>query len=117
MELKRDPLVFQSQMKSGDDDETTGSERELNPSVADTETPAAVLASKEIAEAVNAAMDALPVELRNAIALRENDKPNYRMLSILNLSTLICGDLRHLRAILCHTENCCQDSYAVDARG
>lgn len=77
MELKRDPLVFQSQMKSGDDDETSGSERELNPSVADTETPEAVLASKEIAEAVNAAMDALPEELRNAIALREIEGLSY----------------------------------------
>ena len=77
MELKRDPLVFQYQMKSGDDDETSGSERELNPSVADTETPEAVLASKEIAQAVNAAMDALPEELRNAIALREIEGLSY----------------------------------------
>src|SRR6476660_9177656 len=30
MELKRDPLVFQSQMKSGEDDETSAPERELN---------------------------------------------------------------------------------------
>jgi RNA polymerase sigma-70 factor, ECF subfamily len=77
MELKRDPLVFQSQLKSGDDDETSGSERELNANVADTETPEAVLASKEIAAAVNAAMDALPEELRNAIALREIEGLSY----------------------------------------
>jgi len=77
MELKRDPLVFQSQMKSADDDETSSSDRELNAGVADTETPEAVLASKEIAEAVNAAMDALPEELRMAISLREIEGLSY----------------------------------------
>lgn len=77
MELKRDPLVFQSQLSSGDDDETSAVERELNSSVADTETPEAVLASKEIAEAVNAAMDALPEELRMAITLREIEGLSY----------------------------------------
>lgn len=77
MELKRDPLVFQSQLSSGDDDETSSAERELNSSVADTETPEAVLASKEIAEAVNAAMDALPEELRMAITLREIEGLSY----------------------------------------
>src|SRR3989339_650653 len=44
LELKRDPLVFQSQLQSGDDDETSSSERELNAQVADEETPDAVLA-------------------------------------------------------------------------
>ena len=77
MELKRDPLVFQSQLKSADDDETSGSERELNASVADNETPEAVLASKEIANAVNAAMEALPEELRMAITLREIEGLSY----------------------------------------
>ena len=77
MELKRDPLVFQSQLKSADDDETSGSERELNASVADNETPEAVLASKEIANAVNAAMEALPEELRMAITLREIEGMSY----------------------------------------
>jgi len=77
MELKRDPLVFQSQLKSAEDDETSAPERELNAGVADTETPEAVLASKEIAEAVNAAMEALPEELRMAITLREIDGLSY----------------------------------------
>lgn len=77
MELKRDPLVFQSQLSSGDDDETSSAERELNSSAADTETPEAVLASKEIAEAVNAAMNALPEELRMAITLREIEGLSY----------------------------------------
>lgn len=77
LELKRDPLVYQSQLKSADDDETSAPERELNAHVADTETPEAVLASKEIANAVNAAMDALPEELRMAITLREIDGLSY----------------------------------------
>jgi RNA polymerase sigma-70 factor, ECF subfamily len=77
LELKRDPLIYQSQMKSFEDDETSGSERELNPGVADAETPEAVLASKEIAQAVNSAMDALPDELRMAISLREIEGLSY----------------------------------------
>lgn len=77
MELKRDPLVFPSQMKSTDEDETSSSERELNGHGADAETPEAVLASKEIAEAVNDAMDALPEELRMAITLREIEGLSY----------------------------------------
>lgn len=77
LELKRDPLVYQSQLKSADEDETSAPERELNANVADTETPEAVLASKEIANAVNAAMDALPEELRMAITLREIEGLSY----------------------------------------
>jgi RNA polymerase sigma-70 factor, ECF subfamily len=77
MELKRDPLVFQSQMKSDDDDETSSFDRELSSGGADTETPEAVLASKEIAAAVNAVMDALPEELRLAITLREIEGLSY----------------------------------------
>ncbi|WP_302175736.1 RNA polymerase sigma factor RpoE [uncultured Hydrogenophaga sp.] len=77
LELKRDPLVFSSQLKSGDDDETSGAEREQNLGMADTETPDAVLASKEIAEAVNAVMESLPEELRMAITLREIEGMSY----------------------------------------
>lgn len=77
LELKRDPLVFHSQMKSGDEDETSGPEYELNPHTSDGETPEAVLASKQIAEVVNAAMAALPEELRMAISLREMDGLSY----------------------------------------
>jgi RNA polymerase sigma-70 factor (ECF subfamily) len=82
LELKRDPLVFQSQLNSGDEDETSSTERELNSSVADTETPEAVLASKEIAQAVNAVMDALPEELRMAITLREIEGLSYEEIAL-----------------------------------
>ena len=82
LELKRDPLVFQSQMRSSDDDETSSSERELNSSVADEATPEALLASKEIAQAVNAAMDDLPEELRMAITLREIEGLSYQEIAL-----------------------------------
>ena len=82
LELKRDPLVFQSQMRSSDDDETSSSERELNSSVADEATPEALLASKEIAQAVNAAMDDLPEELRMAITLREMEGLSYQEIAL-----------------------------------
>jgi RNA polymerase sigma-70 factor (ECF subfamily) len=77
MELKRDPVVLMSSLKSADEDETSGVEHELNGQVADAETPEAVLASKEIAEAVNAAMEALPKELGQAIVLREIEGLSY----------------------------------------
>lgn len=82
MQLKRDPLVFQSQLASAEDDETSAAERELTHCAADTETPDAVLASKEIAEAVNAAMDALPEELRMAITLREIEGLSYEEIAL-----------------------------------
>ncbi len=73
MELKRDPTVSENSFKSSDDDETSPLENELTSS----ETPEAILASKEIAVMVNAAMDALPDELRQAITLREIDGLSY----------------------------------------
>ena len=41
------------------------------------ETPESVLAAKEIGQAVNAVLDALPVDLRQAITLREMDGLSY----------------------------------------
>ena len=73
MDLKRNPTVSENSFKSDDDDETSPLENELTSS----ETPEAVLASKEIAQMVNAAMDALPDELRQAISLREIEGLSY----------------------------------------
>lgn len=73
MDLKRNPTVLENSFKSEDDDETSHLENELTS----TETPEALLASREIAEMVNAAMDALPDELRQAISLREIDGLSY----------------------------------------
>lgn len=73
MDLKRNPTVSENSFKSDDDDETSPLENELTSS----ETPEAVLASKEIAQMVNTAMDALPEELRQAISLREIEGLSY----------------------------------------
>lgn len=82
MELKRDPVVTMSSLRPQEDDETSGAEQEPMQQVADTETPEAVLASKEIAEAVNAVMDALPKELRQAITLREIEGLSYEDIAV-----------------------------------
>lgn len=73
-ELKRDVLVSESALASRDDgDETSMVENELS----DGETPDAVLASKEIAAAVNSAIEALSEDLRQAITLREIEGLSY----------------------------------------
>jgi RNA polymerase sigma-70 factor, ECF subfamily len=68
MALKRDPLVSESARASREDeDEPSRAENQLS----DGETPDAVLASKQIAAAVNFAIEALSEDLRQAITLRE----------------------------------------------
>ncbi|MFA9219197.1 MAG: RNA polymerase sigma factor RpoE [Sphingomonadaceae bacterium] len=47
----------------------------------DINTPESMLASKQIAQTVNAAMEALPVDLRTAIALREIEGLSYEEIS------------------------------------
>jgi len=72
--LKRDPIVTESaRMSRDEDDETYRSETELSHG----ETPEAVLASKEVAAAVNAAIEALSPDLRQAITLREIEGLSY----------------------------------------
>ncbi|PPE71284.1 RNA polymerase sigma factor RpoE [Caldimonas thermodepolymerans] len=74
VELKRDPLVTESARSAGgDEEETSRVERELS----DGETPEAVMASKEIAATVNAAIEALSEDLRQAITLREIEGLSY----------------------------------------
>jgi RNA polymerase sigma-70 factor, ECF subfamily len=74
VELKRDPLISETMLASRDeDDETSRVENELS----DGETPDALLASKEIAAAVNAAIEALSDDLRQAITLRELEGLSY----------------------------------------
>ena len=75
VDLKRDPLVTESARAGAndDDDETSRVERELT----DGETPESLLASKEVAQAVSAAIDALSNDLRQAITLREIEGLSY----------------------------------------
>jgi RNA polymerase sigma-70 factor, ECF subfamily len=77
VDLRRNPVVSMSALKTAEDDETSGHELEQSLGASDDETPDAVLASKEIAQAVNEAMDALPEELRQAIVLREIEGMSY----------------------------------------
>lgn len=79
MELKRDPLVSESALKSNDDeDETSAVGNELTAA----ETPETVLAAKEIAAAVNSAVEALPEELKQAVTLREIEGLSYEEISV-----------------------------------
>lgn len=73
-ELKRDLLVTDASRAShDDDDETSRTENELT----DGETPESLLASKEVAITVNAAINALSEDLRQAITLREIEGLSY----------------------------------------
>lgn len=81
LSMKNDPLVLQSSLERDDEDETSSSDRALSMGATDSETPDAVLASKEIARAVNEAMDALPEELRLAVTLREIEGMSYEAIA------------------------------------
>jgi RNA polymerase sigma-70 factor (ECF subfamily) len=75
MDLKRDPLVSETTLNQHQDDgdETSRADSELT----DGETPEALLASKQIAREVNAAIGALSEDLRQAITLREIEGLSY----------------------------------------
>jgi RNA polymerase sigma-70 factor (ECF subfamily) len=74
VEMKRDPVLTESsRSRVAEDDETYRVDNELS----DGETPEALLASKEIAATVNAAIDALSDDLRQAITLREIEGLSY----------------------------------------
>jgi RNA polymerase sigma-70 factor, ECF subfamily len=79
MDIKRDPVVNESSLMSAhdDDDETYRGGRELT----DASTPDAELATKEIAAAVNAAIEALSDDLRQAVTLREIEGLSYEEIS------------------------------------
>jgi RNA polymerase sigma-70 factor (ECF subfamily) len=73
MDLKRNPTVRGNVPESDEGDETSWRENEPTTE----ETPESVFAAKEIATAVNAAMDALPADLRQAVTLREIEGLSY----------------------------------------
>jgi len=74
LKLKNDPAVFQSSLQASDEDDETF-QRRSEPST--DETPESVLAAKEIGQAVNAALEALPDDLKQALTLREMDGLSY----------------------------------------
>lgn len=79
MELKRDPTVSESSFRSTDDDDETSQPR--NEPTTD-ETPESVLAAKEVGAVVNAALAALPEDLRQAVTLREIEGLSYEEIAI-----------------------------------
>jgi RNA polymerase sigma-70 factor (ECF subfamily) len=75
LDLKRDPVMTESALAAArqDDDETSRPEHEPSHG----ETPEAILASREVVATVNAAIEALPDELRQAVLLREVEGMSY----------------------------------------
>ena len=74
MEMKNDRVVSESSLRGlSDDDETSAPGNEPTTD----ETPESVLAAKEIGAMVNAAMAALPEDLRQAVTLREIEGLSY----------------------------------------
>jgi len=78
VDMKRDPVITHTALQGADDDDETyraGSEP------TDGETPEALLASKQVAATVNAAIGALSEDLRQAITLREIEGLSYEEIS------------------------------------
>lgn len=79
MDMKRNPVISENAFRGGDDeDETSRVDNELTTE----ETPETVLAAQEIARVVNAAMEALPEDLRQAVTLREIEGLSYEEISL-----------------------------------
>jgi RNA polymerase sigma-70 factor (ECF subfamily) len=74
LDLKRDPTVSESALKSDDDEDETS--RHGNEPMEE-ETPESLLAAREIAAVVNGAMEDLPEDLRQAVTLREIEGLTY----------------------------------------
>lgn len=75
--LRRDPLITESALAASEDDDGSRVENELTNG----ETPESVMASKQIAETVNQAIEALSEDLRQAITLREIEGLSYEEIS------------------------------------
>ena len=74
LDLKHDPLLTEAALRpAGDDDETFQPGNEPTAE----ETPESLLAAREIAAAVQAALEALPEDLRQAVTLREIEGLSY----------------------------------------
>ena len=79
MDMKRNPVISENALRGGaDEDETSRVDNELTTE----ETPETVLAAQEIARVVNAAMEALPEDLRQAVTLREIEGLSYEEISL-----------------------------------
>lgn len=80
MELKHDPTVSESSFRAAEEEDETSQPR--NEPTTD-ETPESVLAAKEVGVVVNAAMEALPDDLRQAVTLREIEGLTYEEIALM----------------------------------
>ena len=79
MDLKRSPIVYEGALRSNEDEDETF---RVGHEPINEETPETVLAAREIAQAVNAAMEALPEDLRQAVILREIEGLSYEEIAV-----------------------------------
>ncbi|WP_374255340.1 sigma-70 family RNA polymerase sigma factor [Aquabacterium sp.] len=77
--LQKDPLLTEAALSSSSDDDDDAPR--VEQTLTDGETPESVLASRQIAETVNAAIEALSYDLRQAITLREIEGLSYEEIS------------------------------------
>ena len=75
VDLKRNPVLSENALRERDDDENETFS--IGNDLTSEETPETVFAAKEIAQTVNAAIQALPQELGQALTLREIDGFSY----------------------------------------
>jgi RNA polymerase sigma-70 factor (ECF subfamily) len=76
---KRSRLVFENETLSCDGD---GDDRESRNEPIAHDTPESALAAREIGQAVSAALDGLPEELRRAVVLREMEGMSYEDIAV-----------------------------------
>ncbi len=75
MQMYRDPLVMSSSLNKNEDEEDD--KPAVDAQLTDGETPESLLASQQIADTVNQAIEGLSEDLRQAITLREIDGMSY----------------------------------------
>jgi RNA polymerase sigma-70 factor, ECF subfamily len=78
---RKSPVISESSLSSGGDDDENPLTEALMNGGGEAETPEAAYAAKEIAVAVNDALEALPEELRRALVLREMEGLSYEDIS------------------------------------
>ena len=79
MDMKRNPVISENALRGNDDDDETS---RLGHELTTDETPETLLAAREIAQAVNAAMEALPEDVRQAVTLREIEGLSYEEIAV-----------------------------------
>ncbi len=74
---RKNPVISESSLASGSDEDDNSLNEAIMNGGGEADTPDAAYAAKEIANAVNEALEALPEELRRALVLREMEGLAY----------------------------------------